>query len=85
MAADSPRMTSLPGERASSARLVTRPYPTAASAQIERDDDPVVGKEIGQREPSLQNVQTNTKSGGRSRIAAGAARSLSRRAAAKRR
>ena len=43
IAADRPRMTSLPGDRARSARLVTRPYPTAASAQIERDDDPVVG------------------------------------------
>ena len=33
-------MTSLPGDSASSARLVTRPYPTAASAQTSATTTP---------------------------------------------
>ena len=40
IAADRPRMTSLPGESASSERLVTRPYATAASAQISATTTP---------------------------------------------
>jgi hypothetical protein len=53
-------MTSLPGERARSARLVTRPYPTAASAHISATTTPWSDRKSDKGDLS-ENVQTNTK------------------------
>src|SRR5215213_6174783 len=83
IAAERPRMTSLPGDRARSARLVTRPYPTAASAQMSATTTPWSARKSDKGTLS-ESVQTNTKAAARTRAAAEAARSLSSAQAATR-
>ena len=69
IAADRPRMTSLPGDRARSARLVTRPYPTAASAQTSATTTPWSVRKSDKGDLS-ESVQTNTKAAAGRRAAA---------------
>ena len=51
MAAESRCIVSLPGDSASSDRVVTTPYTTASSAQTTANQRAVVGQETGQGKP----------------------------------
>ena len=76
MAADRPRIVSLPGDSASSARLVTRPYPTATSAQTSATTTPWSVRN-SDKETSLEATWKATKDGDRGQAAAERAGSLS--------
>src|SRR5688572_17129420 len=62
-------MTSLPGDRARSARLVTTPYPTATSAHTSATTTPWSDRKSDKGDLS-ESVQTNTKAAAGSRAAA---------------
>src|SRR5919107_2556749 len=70
-------MTSLPGDRARSARLVARPYPTAANAHTSATTTPWSDRK-SDKETSLECVQEKHEDGGREAAARAAAESIER-------
>src|SRR3954453_4414811 len=70
MAADSVRIVSLPGDRASSDRVVSTPYTTAAAAHTTATRAPWSGRN-SDKETSLESRSSRTHAGGGPYIHAG--------------